>query len=62
MSFRLLAVAVAGACVVVAAIANSLDLTERLLPVLKCRGVVPQHVLFTAYNRTQVGLTRSLPC
>ena len=36
------------------AIANSLDLTERMLPALKCRGVTPELVCFPAYSKTQV--------
>ena len=36
------------------AIANSLDLTERMLPALKCRGASPDFVCFPAYSKTQV--------
>ncbi|KAL6748260.1 P-loop containing nucleoside triphosphate hydrolase protein, partial [Haematococcus lacustris] len=39
-------------CVV--ALANSIDITERCLPALKCRGCSPDFLPFTAYSRTQV--------
>lgn len=35
-------------------IANSLDLTERLLPGLESRGCKPRLVAFPTYSRTQV--------
>ena len=35
-------------------IANSLDLTERLLPGLEARGCKPRLVAFPTYSRTQV--------
>lgn len=36
------------------AISNALDLTERMLPALKCRGVSPEFIPFPAYGKTQV--------
>ena len=39
----------------VLSMANSLDLTERTLPALKCRGCQPDMLLFPAYTKTQVG-------
>lgn len=41
-------------CVV--ALANSIDITERCLPALKCRGCAPEFIPFTAYARPQVSL------
>lgn len=35
-------------------IANSLDLTERLLPGLEARGCKPRLVAFPTYNRNQI--------
>lgn len=35
------------------AVANSLDLTERMMPLLRARGVLPRHMVFTAYSRLQ---------
>lgn len=50
--------AVAGLTVALVAIANSLDLTERMLPALKCRGVAPDFVSFPAYSKSQVSTMR----
>ena len=44
----------AGVNLALVAIANSLDLTERMLPALKCRGASPDFVCFPAYSKTQV--------
>lgn len=44
----------AGPNVSLLAIANSLDLTDRLLPKLRCQGIAPQLVCFPAYSRSQV--------
>ena len=41
-------------CMALVAVANSLDLTERLLPALKQRAASPEHVCFPAYSKTQV--------
>ncbi|MEW5310108.1 MAG: hypothetical protein WDW38_001937 [Sanguina aurantia] len=46
--------ALAGPNVSLLAIANSLDLTDRLLPKLRCQGIAPQLVCFPAYSRSQV--------
>ncbi|KXZ49384.1 hypothetical protein GPECTOR_21g610 [Gonium pectorale] len=43
-----------GVSVVLLAVANSLDLTERMMPQLRARGLTPRHMVFTAYSRPQV--------
>eukprot|EP00798_Chlamydomonas_sp_ICE-L_P005136 gene5136-34942_t len=43
-----------GVRVVLLAVANSLDLTERLLPALKCRGCQPELVSFPSYPKKSV--------
>jgi hypothetical protein len=40
-------------CVVLLALANSLDLTERALPLLRAKGLTPRHMVFAAYSRPQ---------
>ncbi|GAX85406.1 hypothetical protein CEUSTIGMA_g12822.t1 [Chlamydomonas eustigma] len=45
---------ISGVHVALVAIANSLDLTERMLPALKCRGMSPDFVCFPAYSKTQI--------
>ncbi|KAF5839088.1 P-loop containing nucleoside triphosphate hydrolase protein [Dunaliella salina] len=44
----------AGVQCCVVAMANSIDITERSLPALKCRGCAPEFMPFTAYSRPQV--------
>lgn len=44
----------AGVSLVLLAVANSLDLTERMMPLLRSRGLAPRHMVFTAYSRPQV--------
>ncbi|GLC39286.1 hypothetical protein PLESTB_001573500 [Pleodorina starrii] len=43
-----------GLAVVLLAVANNLDLTERMMPLLRARGMAPRHMVFTAYSRPQV--------
>ncbi|KAG2487428.1 hypothetical protein HYH03_013995 [Edaphochlamys debaryana] len=53
-----------GVPLVLLAVANSLDLTERMMPLLRARGLAPRHMVFTAYSRPQVLaiLTAQLSC
>ncbi len=46
----------------VVAMANSIDITERSLPALKCRGCTPEFLPFTAYSRPQVRGACMRPC
>ncbi|GIL80597.1 hypothetical protein Vretimale_15909 [Volvox reticuliferus] len=46
-----------GVSMVLLAVANSLDLTERMIPLLRGTsglGVTPRHLVFTAYSRPQI--------
>ncbi|EFJ40603.1 hypothetical protein VOLCADRAFT_108086 [Volvox carteri f. nagariensis] len=43
-----------GLSLVLLSVANSLDLTERMMPLLRVRGMAPRHLVFTAYSRPQV--------